>query len=325
MYSPNIPFPKDLNPDEHISILFEMPARDRPLIEPICRRQADFIAPISEEARDLYIKGRQLEFLRAPVEDADIIALFEEAAKKGNWDAYKRLIRMYLVGQRVEKNNQRALELVLALVDAKHPYGYFVLGQFLHEGEYLIKQDIKKAYAYFDLAYQHGSPQAQAAIGGLYAEAEVAYINEDLNKLNQYLNQSFKYYQCAGEQGHQASLYQLALTTGGSVKNIPKALRYYQKAAMLGHGKSMYAMYSRLKNNNNEGYIPDPDLLKCINDKMELLDENPLLTFPNLETECPLPLHPILGDGSQYPDKRRELGFMQRVKSFGYPTNDPND
>lgn len=98
----------------------------------------------------------------------------------------------YLMGNGVEENVEKAIELYTLSANAGNLKSQYFLGVFHAQGQYSLKKDIEKAIEMFTLSAHGGCPDAQFELGERYANGE---------NVEQNMEKAIEYYRMAAELG----------------------------------------------------------------------------------------------------------------------------
>ena len=270
-----------------------------------CVHEAMNSPVLTEKGVALFLEARRQETKRGRKDPALIQSLYTQSIEEGNWKA------MYNVAMKLRKEgkSKQALEILAPMVENNIPIGIYGMAVMLKEGGG-VKRDPALASQYMHRAAELGSPLAQLYLGG----QAIGRYDMKLGK---------QYYYCAASQGNKEAAYQLAMDIRSSEENYPKAAQMYLLAASLGHQTAFSSLRGFFSGHENTlisgGFDADPELDACLAKRLYQLDADKTLTFPNLAKECPIPLHPVMGDGSEYPELEMRIpGFLERLKTTGH-------
>jgi TPR repeat protein len=146
--------------------------------EPIVLPDADTMATLAEPAppphkQDPAKLNRQgLERLHSG-QPALAAKLLEQAADLGYAIAQNNLGMLYLMGNGVDANTQRAIELFRKAAFAGNPNAAINLG-FVYQHGRGVAPDMKQAQRWYTMAMQHGSNKARSYLRQLQAAADLA-------------------------------------------------------------------------------------------------------------------------------------------------------
>lgn len=159
----------------------------------------------------LYIEARKvwrskIEWQLTHEEATRILTDVTKAADLGDWGARALLARFYLEGLGPLKSNNvlnpdpyKAVEIARMAAEAALPWGIYDLGVAYEHGYGGAHYDVDLAWAHYLRAAELGSPEAQMALAGAYAQEGRPNDEETMMK-------------CAYQQGHGPAAYQLSLT-----------------------------------------------------------------------------------------------------------------
>lgn len=284
---------------------------EQSLIFPKCVKEADHSPALSEELTTRFRAVRKRESSPYYKDDAEKQAITKEyiqLMEDGNWKAQFNLAFRYVTGNGTKKNYDKATILLEDLVEKNIPLGIYGMSLLLKDGKG-VQQNSDLASQYMHRAAELGSPEAQYSLG-MAAHSR----HDDILAMN--------YLSCAAEQGIAEAGYRLGIIIDSGEQNFPKSARYYLLGASNGHLTAISALSTFFEGGymgNLYGFDPNPELVECIEKYRKLLMNDPSAKFPEMLTECKIPLHPVMGDGSQYPQlESRVAGFLDRLKSGQY-------
>lgn len=281
---------------------------------PKCVKEADH-APALDPELDARFKALRKRESKRYLEDEDkrqITQAYEELAAAGHWKAKYNLALRYQTGTKAgaDFSYEAALQLLEPMAVANIPIGIYGMALAIRDGKG-VKRDITLASQYTYRAAELGSPQAQYYLG------MEAYGRYDFLLAKNYLS-------CAAHQGNKEAAYQLAGIIRIGEQNYPKSAYYDLLAASLGHEVGFISLWAFFNDQVKDGvsrygYTENPEFTACIREYGKQLSKDSSLTFPNLAKDCPLPLHPLMGDGSTLPDLESRMGgFLERLQNGTY-------
>lgn len=281
------------------------------MIFPQCVKEADHAPQISDELALRFRAVRKRESSPYYKDDAEKQAITKEyiqLTEDRNWKAQFNLAFRYVTSNGTKKNYDKATILLEDLVEKNIPLGIYGMSLLLKDGKG-VQQNSDLASQYMYRAAELGSPEAQYSLG------MAAYSRFDELLAKQYLS-------CAAEQGLAVAGYEAGSIIKLGEQNYPKASYYYLLGASNGNLMAISALSTFFEGGymgNLYGFDPNPELVECIEKYRKLAMDDPSAKFPEMLTECKIPLHPIMGDGSQYPQlESRVAGFLDRLKQGEY-------
>jgi TPR repeat protein len=245
-----------------------------------CLHEQDVAPPLNQQAEQWFQQGRSISKER-PANWAEVARLYQQAVEKSHWKAMHNLAELYLRGDGVVKDTNRAIDLYMEMVKLQVPLGYYDMGVMTQRGVGVVQSD-KDAMLFLLKAGDMGSPIAQIRLGDMY-----------IYNLKKY-QLGVSYLRCAAHQDHAKANYELGGYYEIVDRNYPVAMHYYQRAASLGERKG--AM--EIKDTFREGkfsYEKDERLAKAYYEVSSQLSKNPELRLPNLAKDIPLPPNPVQG------------------------------
>ncbi|AZC34246.1 hypothetical protein C4K38_6331 [Pseudomonas chlororaphis subsp. piscium] len=245
-----------------------------------CVHEKDIAPPLDQQADQWFKQARVLSKER-PADWSKVASLYQQAVEKNHWKAMHNLAELYLRGDGVSKDTNKAIDLYMRMVELEVPLGYYDMGVMVQRGIGGTQSD-KNTMQYLIKAADLGSPQALTHIGYLYV----------YEKNNDQLG--LKFLKCAEKQNYVDAAYKLASYNSNIDKNYPVAMHYYQRATALGMRKAALVIESTFAD-GDLGYIKDKKIALAYSDISSQLYKKPELRFPDLAKEHPLPAHPIQG------------------------------
>ncbi|MHC8289923.1 tetratricopeptide repeat protein [Pseudomonas sp. XS1P51] len=245
-----------------------------------CIHELDTAPPLDQQADQWFKQARSISKERLP-DWAEVARLYQRAVEKNHWKAMHNLAELYLRGDGLEKDTNKAIDLYMLMVKLEVPLGYYDMSVMTQRGVGVVQSD-KNAMMFLLKAGDLGSPLAQLRLGSIYIY--------DLKKYK--LGES--YLRCAAHQDDAEANYELGGYYEVVDRNYPVAMHYYQRAASLGERKG--AM--EIKDTFREGkfsYKKDERLAKAYYEVSSQLSKNPELRLPNLAKDIPLPPNPVQG------------------------------
>ena len=254
----------------------------------VCKHEADVNAPITAEAEALFQQGMAVtsyEQLPKQRDYAKAAELWKQAAALGHWKAAMNLAGLYETGQGVPEDTEQAVLIVEGLMKQGVPAAFDKMGTY-HQRGIGVNDDTSRAYAFWQLAADTGSPAAQA------------YLGEKLNAAYDSPGEGFwgnrtvglKMLECGFAQGNGDAAYDLAATLKLFDKNYARALKVYHEGVKLGSMTSANDLsVSFGLTEPLTGNVIDKDRARRYSELGDALELNPDLRFPNLDKVLPLP------------------------------------
>ena len=260
----------------------------------MCRHETEFNPPVAGEAEDLFRQGMaatsyELIWPKDTRNFSKAAQLWQQAADQGHWKAAMNLAGLYEQGKGVPWDTEKAVQIVEALMKQGVPAAFDKMGIYHLEGTG-VKNSVDRAYAFWQLAADMGSPSAQAYLG---SKLDAAYDSP---------NQSFwgnrevalKMLECSYAQGNASGAYELGLTLsakdGESPEYYARALQIYHDGVKFGSQQCANALNAEFDEitpfTGNAIDTARSDRYGIIADALRL---NPDLRFPNLDKVLPLP------------------------------------
>ncbi|WP_256241237.1 tetratricopeptide repeat protein [Pseudomonas sp. MRSN 12121] len=245
-----------------------------------CVHELDVAPALDAQANQLFEQARTISKERLP-DWPKVANLYQESVKKNHWKAMHNLADLYLRGDGVPKDTNKAIDLYMQMIKLEAPLGYYDMGVMIQRGIGVTQSD-KDAMQYLKKAADLGNPQALTHIGYLYI----------YEKNNDQLG--VKLLKCADKQNYADASYKLASYNSNIDKNFPVAMHYYQRATALGMRKAALVIESTFTD-GDFGYERNEKVALYYSNISSQLYKNPDLRFPNLTKDQPLPPHPIQG------------------------------
>ncbi|WP_124314498.1 tetratricopeptide repeat protein [Pseudomonas chlororaphis] len=245
-----------------------------------CVHEQKNAPPLDPQADQWFQRARSISKERIP-DWSEVSRLYQQAVEKDHWKAMHNLAELYLRGDGVLKDTNKAIDLYMRMVNLQVPLGYYDMSVMTQRGVGVVQSD-KEAMLFLIKAADLGSPQAQTRIGYIYIYDK----RKDAVGLG--------YLKCAERQGYADAAYKLGSYYEVVDENYPVSMHYYQRAAALGEPKGV----TEIKNVFEKGlhdYSKNLKLAKAYDDVSSRFYKNPELRLPNLATDYPLPPHPIQG------------------------------
>lgn len=176
-------------------------------------------------------------------DDNKALELFKMAANKNYSDAQYFLFHIYSTGSGdVQKNNEFSIEWLKKSANNKSPNAFaeYELGRLYSTGENNeISQNHGRAIALYKLASEKGHKKAQFNLANLYKDGKGVPKN---------FVEAMRLYKKAAEQGHVKAITNIGYLYDaggfGVAQNLSEAYKYYLKASNLGSATAQKNMNS---------------------------------------------------------------------------------
>ena len=238
-------------------------------------------APQFDKGSDAWFQqARKISKERLP-DWVRVAQLYQSAVDKDHWKAMHNLAELYLRGNGVPKDTNKAIDLYQKMIDLNVPLGYYDMSVMVQRGVGVVQSD-KDAMLFLLKAADLGSPHAQTRIGYIYIHDKREY------------SVGVGYLKCAAMQDFADANYKLGTYYEILDVNYPVAMHYYQRAAALGEPKAAMEIEDVFREGLFE-YKMDVSLAEDYRNIYRKLKADPDARFPNLAKDHPLPPHPIQG------------------------------
>ena len=245
-----------------------------------CVHEKDTAPPLDQQADQWFKQARVLSKER-PADWSKVASLYQQAVEKNHWKAMHNFAELYLRGDGVAKDTNKAIDLYLKMIQLKAPLGYYDMSVMTQRGVGVVQSD-RSAVQFLIRAADLGSPQAQTRIGYIY----IYDRRKDAVGLG--------YLKCAERQGYADAAYKLGSYYEVVDENYPASMHYYQRAAALGERKGAMEIEDVFQN-GKFSYNKDKKTEDAYYKVSRELANNPDLRFPNLAKDHPLPPNPVQG------------------------------
>ncbi|SDZ03106.1 tetratricopeptide repeat protein [Pseudomonas sp. NFIX28] len=245
-----------------------------------CVHEKDTAPPLDQQADQWFKQARVLSKER-PADWSKVANLYQQAVEKNHWKAMHNFAELYLRGDGVAKDTNKAIDLYLKMIQLKAPLGYYDMSVMTQRGVGVVQSD-RSAVQFLIRAADLGSPQAQTRIGYIY----IYDRRKDAVGLG--------YLKCAERQGYADAAYKLRSYYEVVDENYPVSMHYYQRAAALGERKGAMEIEDVFQN-GKFSYNKDKKTEDAYYKVSRELANNPDLRFPNLAKDHPLPPNPVQG------------------------------
>jgi TPR repeat protein len=131
-----------------------------------CVHEQNTAPPLNQQAEQWFQQGRSISKER-PANWTEVARLYQQAVAIDHWKAMHNLAELYLRGDGVLKDTNKAIDLYMRMVDLKVPLGYYDMSVVTQRGVGVVQSD-KDAMLFLVKAADLGSPQAQTRIGYIY-------------------------------------------------------------------------------------------------------------------------------------------------------------
>ncbi|WP_246216117.1 tetratricopeptide repeat protein [Paraburkholderia agricolaris] len=262
----------------------------------VCKHEADAVPPVDPEAEKWFEEGLSLTSPLLWPDKRDYkkaVELWTKAADRQHWKAMINLANAYAEGEGVDRDTEHAVQIVEAAMKLGIPAAFDLMGTY-HMNGVGVKQDASRAYAFWELAADKGSPSAQAYIGsklvGTYDDPKAGFWGN--RKI------ALKMLECGVAQGNGDAAYALGVTLKGTRRELDednqRAVRVLQEGVKFGNADSANYLFSVFNNGDvMVNHVIDHARAERYNVLGDVLERNPDLRFPNLDKVLPLPPAPL--------------------------------
>ncbi|KUY90438.1 hypothetical protein WS48_03600 [Burkholderia sp. RF7-non_BP1] len=220
---------------------------------------------------------------------AGAVALWSKAAERKHWKAMVNLANAYAQGLGVDRNTERAVQITEQAMKLGIPAAYDLMGTYYMNGTG-VKQDASRAFAFWQLAADKGSPSSMAYLG---SKLDAAY---DDPKAGFWGNRkvALKMLECGFAQGNGDAAYALGTTLVGSDKSLgednERALKILHEGVKYGSAKSAGYLFGAFDDGDPvAGNVKDRARAERYSVLADRLERDPDLRLPNLDKVVPLP------------------------------------
>ena len=262
----------------------------------VCKHEADLVPPIDAQAEAWFQEGLRLtsrDLWPNQRNYPKAVALWQKAAERKHWKAMMNLAGVLIEGDGTEPyvvppDTERAIQIVEEAMKLGVPAAFDAMGTY-HRRGMGVKPDVSRAYAFWELAADMGSPSAQAFLG---YDLSAAYDNP---KERFWDNRpvGLKMLQCSFAQGDGsganklARVYRRDKTTEGWSRTI-RVLHEGVKFGSEGCANTLSTLFGGAEMARG-GPSPDPAREERYGALGDALYMNPDLRLPNLDKVLPLP------------------------------------
>lgn len=214
--------------------------------------------------------------------------LWGKAAERNHWKAMLNLSNAYARGEGMERDSEQAVLLLERAMRLEIPAAFDVMGT-NHLYGIGVKKDVSRAYAFWQLAAEMGSPSAMAYLGkrmkGLYDSPPAFWGNRKI---------ALRMLECGWHQDDADAAFNLAVATEGDREDLGKnndLARYlFQERVKLGSHQSASFLFGAFDDGEPlSGIGIDKSRADRYRIFSDALRRNPDLRFPNLDKVLPLP------------------------------------
>jgi TPR repeat protein len=261
-----------------------------------CVHEATKVPPVDPQAQEWFEQG--LVLTNQEWYDQDdypaAVALWHKAAERKHWKAMMNLASVYANGMgegklRVDRDTERAVLITEEAMQLGIPAAFDFMGTLHWEGRG-VNGDASRAYAFWQLAADMGSPSAMAYLG---KSLRGTYDQPQYGKWGNF-KVALKMLECGMAQGHGQSAFELGVILDGDNKELDedyeRALAALHSAVKFGSAQaSGYLAASFRAGDAVVGRAIDPVRADRYSALGNALRRNPDLRFPNLDKVLPLP------------------------------------
>jgi len=252
-----------------------------------CVHEAPKLSPITVEAEMLFQQGMVVTSYELWPNQRDYkkaAQLWEQAAAKGHWKAAMNLSGLYERGLGVQRDTERAVLIVEGLMKHGVPGAFDKMGTY-HQSGIGVKPDIDRAYGFWQLAADMGSPEAQTYLGG---KLDAAYDSPGEGFWGN-SKVGIKMMECAFAQGYGKAAYELGASMNID-KQYARALVVLHEGVKFGSKDAAGYLSSSFRHQDPlTGNLIDRARADRYSTLYEAIELNPDLRFPNLDKVLPLP------------------------------------
>jgi len=263
-----------------------------------CRHEADAVPPIDPEAEVWFQEGMRVTSRDLWSNQRDYpkaVTLWAKAAERKHWKAMINLAGVLIEGDGTEPyvvspDTERAVRIVEEAMKLGIPAAFDLMGSY-HQRGLGVKPDTSRAYAFWELAADKGSPGAQTFLGRALLAAydnpeEGIWSNREIG---------MRMVQCAYAQGHGKAAYELSLEYEVIQKDYARAVPVLHEGVKMGSEDSANSLGSIFDSIAENKGAPATDHARA--DRYRVLANalyfNPDLRLPNLDKVLPLPPAPL--------------------------------
>jgi hypothetical protein len=257
----------------------------------VCKHEADVVPPIDPEAEQW---NRQALALTTPhlwYEQRDYVKavqLWTAAAQRKHWKAMLNLADAYAHGRGVQEDTEKGVQIIEEAMRLRIPAAFDLMGTY-HQRGLGVVQDADRAWAFWQLAADMGSPNAMGYIGDKLTG------NRDEPRQGFWGNRpiGLAMLRCGVAQGNGDAARSLASELRFD-KKYDEALATLQAGVRFGGARCAGALFLYFDEGDPVvGGIKDPARAQRYLVLIDALDFDPDLRLPNLDKVLPLPPAPL--------------------------------
>ncbi|HVL07791.1 DUF6396 domain-containing protein [Variovorax boronicumulans] len=257
-----------------------------------CKHEAEVVPPVDPEAQQWFLQAMAVTSYEKRESDRDhkvAAELWQKAADRKHWKAMINLANAYAHGEGVEYDSEKAVLILEKAMKLGIPAAYDAMGTYHMEG-LGVKQDASRAYAFWQLAADMGSPNAMAYLGsklqGVYDDPQSGFWGNR--------TVAFRMLECGFSQGNGQSAYELGVILDGKQAELGedyvRALKVFHEGVKFGNADCAGWLSGSFRSGepmvNGIKDIARADRYSRLGDA---LLRNPDLRLPNLDKVLPLP------------------------------------
>ncbi len=263
----------------------------RPSFE--CKHEANAVPPLDPEAEAWFQEGMRVTSRDLWPNQRDYpkaVELWAKAAERKHWKAMMNLAGVLSEGDGTElyqvlPDTERAIQIVEEAMRLGIPAAFDTMGTF-HQNALGVNGDISRAYAFWELAADKGSPRAQAFLG------EKLIATYDNPKEGFWGNRKIglQMLECSFAQGHGKAALILGIDLEIE-KKYSRALLVLHEGVKMGSQESAGGLGTIFGGADmmEGGPAADPAREERYRLLSDVLYRNPDLRLPNLDKVLPLP------------------------------------
>lgn len=156
------------------------------------------------------------------------MALYAEAATRGNQGAARKIADMYLRGEGVPSSPETAIKMLNDLAAKGDPQAYISLADYYLRGE-IIPVDVPVAMDYLEKSVESGNPTALVRLGDLYRTGAPG-LTADIGRAMEYYNRAVE----LGAPGGERFLANVYLDLAQPIANPARGIELLKEAATNG-------------------------------------------------------------------------------------------
>ncbi|WP_321923029.1 tetratricopeptide repeat protein [Burkholderia sp. BCC1998] len=257
-----------------------------------CKHEADVVPRIDPEADRWNTRAIALTSSLLWPDQRDYrgaVELWAKAAERKHWKAMLNLANAYARGEGVDGDSEHAVQITEQAMKLGIPAAYDLMGTYYMDGMG-VKQDASRAYAFWQLAADMGSPNAMAYLGGkmdaIYDDPKAGFWGN--RKI------ALQMLECGVAQGNGRAAYELGTTIIGDRpelgENNQRALKTLHAGVKFGSAESAgWLSASFGKGDPLVGHVKDEARADRYGILADRLERDPDLRLPNLDKVVPLP------------------------------------